>query len=299
MDRWEGVFAILMSPYTKRGSIDGNAVRSSIDFVLEKGVRGLVVLGSTGEFPYIQMKDKKKLIDVAVDHANGRAPVVAGSSAFGTEDVLELSKYAQDAGADGLMVNVPIYYGLEDQSIINHYETLTSKTDCRILLYNFPATTHYEMKPEMVVRLAELEKVVGIKESISDLKQIRAVIKGVKKPFSTFLGGSRILLDVLKLGGAGCADPNADVLPEYVVAVYDAYRSGDLAKAEDAQCRLNSLASIFEPGGGATHAAIKEAMRARGIPIESIVKQPLPQLSEEQKRQIHERVESAGLAKDI
>ena len=287
-----------MSPYTKRGGVDGNALRHSIDFVLENGVHGLVVLGSTGEFPYIRMKDKKKIIDVAVEHTKSRVPVVAGSSAFGTEDALELSRYSEDAGADGLMINVPIYYGLSDESVINHYEAIASKTSLSILLYNFPATTHYEMKPEMVVRLAELERVVGIKESISDLGQIEAVIKGVKKPFSTFLGGSSKLVDVLKLGGAGCADPNADVLPEYVVAVYNAYRSGDLAKAEDAQRRLNSVAKILEPGRGAYHAAVKEAMKARGIPIESIVKQPLPQLSGEQKKQIHHLVRRAGLSRN-
>lgn len=201
MSRWEGVFVIMMSAFTKEGNVDGNAMKRSADFVVERGVHGLVVLGSTGEFPYIQMKHKKRIVDVIVDHANGKVPVIVGSSAFGTEDVLELSKYAQDAGADGLMINVPIYYSLTKEGIIDHYKTIVSKIDKPILLYNFPKTTHLEMTPDIVVRLAELEKIVGIKESISDLKQIEAVVKGVKKPFSTFVGGSSLLLEVLKLGG--------------------------------------------------------------------------------------------------
>lgn len=264
-------------------------------FVMERGVHGLVFLGSTGEFPYIPMKDKKKIVDIAVDYANGKLPVIIGPSAFGLEDVLELSQYAQNAGADGLMIALPIYYKLSNEQIIAHYETIASKIDIPILLYNFPATTHLEMTPDIVIRLAEIDNVVGIKESIADMKQVEAVIKGVKKPFSTFVGGSVRLLENLKLGGAGAADPLASMLPEYVVAVYNAFKNGDLSEAEAANDKLNDLRSITASAANATHAAIKEAMKARGIPIESIVKAPLPQLTEDQKQQIRQGVEAAGL----
>ena len=241
------------------------------------------------------MKDKKKIVDVAVDVTNGRLPVIIGSSAFGREDVLELSEYSQNAGADGLMIAVPIYYQLSTQLIINHYEAIASQIDLPILLYNFPATTHLEMTPDIVIQLAEIDNVVGIKESIRDLKQVEAVINGVKKPFSTFVGGSLYLLDALKMGGAGAADPLANLLPEYVVAVYNAFREGDIRKAEEAKQKLDSLRSITASASNAVHAAIKEGMKARGIVMESLVKPPLPQLTEQQKEEIQERVKAAGL----
>jgi 4-hydroxy-tetrahydrodipicolinate synthase len=295
MTKWEGVFTIMLNPFTKDGEVDKNAMRQSIDFVIKHGVHGLVFLGSTGEFPYIQMKDKKKIVDVAVDVTNGRLPVIIGSSAFGREDVLELSEYSQNAGADGLMIAVPIYYQLSTQLIINHYEAIASQIDLPILLYNFPATTHLEMTPDIVIQLAEIDNVVGIKESIRDLKQVEAVINGVKKPFSTFVGGSLYLLDALKMGGAGAADPLANLLPEYVVAVYNAFREGDIRKAEEAKQKLDSLRSITVSASNAVHAAIKEGMKARGIVMESLVKPPLPQLTEQQKEEIQERVKAAGL----
>jgi 4-hydroxy-tetrahydrodipicolinate synthase len=295
MKKWEGVFAIMLSAFTREGAVDGNAMRHSMNFVMEHGVHGLVFLGSTGEFPYIQMKDKKRIVDITVDHANGKLPVIIGSSAFGLDDALELSKYAQNAGADGLMIALPIYYKLSVESIIAHYETIASKIDIPIILYNFPATTHLEITPDIVIKLAEIEKVVGIKESIGDMKQVETVIKGVKKPFSTFVGGSTRLLEALKMGGAGAADPLANLLPEYVVAVYNAFKEGNLTKAEEANNVLKGLRSITAPASNATHAALKEAMKARGIPIESIVKPPLPQLTEEQKMQIRQNVTAAGL----
>lgn len=285
----------MLSAFTREGTIDGNAMRRSMNFVMERGVHGLVFLGSTGEFPYIQMKDKKRIIDIAVDHVNGKIPVIIGSSAFGLDDVLELSKHAQDAGADGLMIALPIYYTLSVESIIAHYEAIASKIDIPIILYNFPATTHLEMTPDIVIKLAEIDKVVGIKESIGDMKQVDAVIKGVKKPFSTFVGGSTRLLEALKMGGAGAADPLASMLPEYVVAVYNAFKEGNLTKAEEANNVLKGLRSITASASNAIHASIKEAMKARGIPIESIVKSPLPLLTEEQKIQIRQNVKAAGL----
>jgi dihydrodipicolinate synthase/N-acetylneuraminate lyase len=104
MRKWEGVFTIMLSAFTRAGMVDGNAMRRSMDFVIERGVHGLVFLGSTGEFPYIQMRDKKRIVDIAVDYVNSKLPVIIGTSAFGLDDVLELSMYAQDAGADGVMI---------------------------------------------------------------------------------------------------------------------------------------------------------------------------------------------------
>jgi 4-hydroxy-tetrahydrodipicolinate synthase len=289
----------MLNPFTKDGEIDKTAMKQSIDFVINHGVHGLVFLGSTGEFPYIQMKDKKRIVDIAVDVTNGKLPVIIGSSAFGLEDVLELSQYSQNAGADGLMIAVPIYYQLSTESIFNHYETIASKIDLPILLYNFPATTHLEMTPDIVIKLAEIDKVIGIKESIRDLKQVEAVIKGVKKPFSTFVGGSVYLLDALKMGGAGAADPLANLLPEYVVAVYNAFREGNLRKAEEAKKKLDSLRSITASASNAVHASIKEGMKARGISMESIVKSPLPQLTVLQKKEIQKNVKAAGLTNTV
>lgn len=299
MKKWEGVFTIMLNAFTKDGKVERNAMRQSIDFVIDRGVHGLVFLGSTGEFPYIQLKDKKTIVDIAVEFTNGKIPVIIGTSAFGLDDVLELSQYSQNAGADGLMIAVPIYYKLSTESIIAHYKTIASKIDLPILLYNFPATTHLEMTPDMVIQLAEIDNVIGIKESIRDLKQVEAVIKGVNKPFSTFVGGSLYLLEALKMGGAGAADPLANMLPEYVVAVYNAFREGNRTEAEEAKKKLDSLRSITASASNAIHAAIKEGMKARGISMESIVKPPLPQLTERQIKLIQQSVNAAGLMNTV
>lgn len=136
---------------------------------------------------------------------------------------------------------------------------------------------------------------MGIKESINDLDQIRRVVETAVKPFSVFVGMSRLLLDVLKLGGDGCFDPVSNTFPEVIVDIYKSFKGGDMERAEGMQIKLSEYASITRPGGSAYIAARKEVMRLMGIPIESIVKRPLPQLTREQKRMIRENVERAGL----
>lgn len=295
MEKWEGVFTILMTAFTKDYCIDGNAIRNSIDFVIRGGVHGVVPLGSFGENPYLTQKEKREVIDIVVDQVNGRVPVIAGTGEFSTDMTIALTKYAIDAGADATMICLPTYWKLQDEDVLSHYKIVSAAVDVPIFLYNIPSTTHLELTPEIVAKLSELDNIVGIKESINDLEQIGTVIETAKKPFYVFVGMSRLLLDVLKLGGQGCFDPVTNTLPEVIVGIYSAFKAGDQKTAMKLHEVLSEHASITHPGGAAFIAARKEVMRLMGLPIESIVKKPIPQLTAEQKKMIRENVEKMGL----
>ena len=293
--RWEGTFTILMTAFTKDGGLDENAMRSSVDFVIGGGVHGVVPLGSFGENPYLTQDEKKRVIDIVVDQVNGRVPVVAGTGEVSTDKTIALSNYALNAGADAAMICLPLYWRLREEDILSHYTSVSSAVDLPIFLYNIPSTTHLELTSEIVVNLSEFDNIVGIKESINDLEQIGTVIETAKKPFSVFVGMSRLLLDVLKLGGAGCFDPVSNTFPEVIAGIYSAFKAGDLKKAEKLQKSLSEYSSITRPGGDAFIASRKEVMKLMGMPIESIVKSPIPKLNAEQRKKIRENVEKAGL----
>ena len=299
MERWEGVFSILMTAYTKSGDIDEKAMRSSVNFVIENGVHGVVALGSVGENPYLSHEEKRKVIDIVVDETNGRVPVVVGTGEFSTDMTIEMSRYAEDAGADALMICLPIYWKIREEDIIAHYSAVAHAVDKPIILYNFPSTTHLDMTPELIAKLAEIEGVIGIKESIGDINHMRAVIENTDEKFSVFAGVSRLLLDILEIGGAGCFTPDANIFPRMIVGIYSAYKQGDIRRARALQNELNDLTSLIGLGGPAFIAAIKELMNIIGIPIESTVKGPLPSLTVEQKAMIRRHAERKGLKRQL
>jgi dihydrodipicolinate synthase/N-acetylneuraminate lyase len=179
--------------------------------------------------------------------------------------------------------------------VIKHYKQVSSSIDGRMMIYNIPSTTHLEVTPDIVAELSKQQNIVGIKESINDVEQIQTVVNTATKPFSVFVGMSSLLLDVLKVGGDGCLDPVSNTYPEGIVKIYSAYKSGDIDNATKLQNKLSEHAAITQPGGAAFIAARKEVMRLMGIPIESIVKEPLPQLTDDQKKLIKKNVEKAGL----
>ena len=291
MRAWEGIYAILPSAFTRKGEIDQEAIRYSVDYLIRGGVHGVVPLGSVGEFPFLSSKDKRKIIDVVIDQVAGKVPVIVGTSCMGTDETIKLSNYAKNAGADGVMVNLPIYFQLTDEDVYNHYKLVSSEVAMPVFLYNFPETTHIDLTPEKVVKLSEIENVVGIKESINDVKQIEEVIKRVKKkPFSVFTGSAMNLLEVLKLGGAGAFDPISNIDPKTVVEIYDAFKAGNMRKAVKMQNKVLGYRSLLQLAGMSFHAGLKEIMRAVGHPIEPIVKRPLPPLTEEQRKLIRKRV---------
>lgn len=298
MVEWKGVFTILVSALTREGGVDEGGMRASVDWVVGQGVHGVIALGSVGEFPYLSPEEKREIIDVVVDEVNGRVPVLVGTSHWGTDETVGLSRYARDAGADGFMINLPAYFQLGDDEIYGHYEAVSAEVDAPFLLYNIPSATHLELTPERVVRLAEIENVVGIKETIQDLEQIGEVIRRVRKrPFSVFAGMSSIFLKVLELGGAGVIDPRSNIYPETLTGVYQAFEAGDLEKARRIYGRLRDYAPLFKIIKGADIAGIKEIMRLMGRPIQPTVKRPLPQLTGDQRRLLREQMQKMGLAR--
>jgi 4-hydroxy-tetrahydrodipicolinate synthase len=212
---------------------------------------------------------------------------------MGTDDVIALSRYAENRGADGLLINLPIYYPLTDDDVYNHYKAISKAVDLPILLYDLPYFTHLEMSLALISRLCRIENVVGIKET-GPVEKAEEILKIQKRgPFYVFTGVSFILLEVLKVGGAGVICPIPCIVPNEVVSIYESFRRGNLGKAARLQEKLYKLMPILAVS--VQSPLVKEAMHQLGHPIQAYVKKPLPQITKEQREIVKKSLLDIGL----
>jgi 4-hydroxy-tetrahydrodipicolinate synthase len=295
MDKFEGVFPAMVTPFNEHLEIDENGLRHEVDFLIENRVHGLVALGSSGEFPYLTTDEKKRVVDIVVEQTNGRVPVIVCTSAIGTDEVTLLSKYAQDRGADGLLINLPMYFPLTDDDVLGHYRAVSKAVDLPILLYDFPLVTHWEMSPELISKLSRIDNIVGIKVTGSVEKAGQAIEATSGEPFCVFTGISFVLLQVLEMGGAGVICIVPCIVPEDVVSIYESFKAGEMEGASRFQSKIVSLLSVV--AAPVPSPMIKEALHQLGHPILPYVKSPLPQTTDEQRDVVQKTLADYGLTR--
>ncbi len=296
MKTLEGVFVVMMSPFAD-DEVDERGMRHMVNHFIAEGVHGLVVLGSNGEFPYLSDEEKRQLIDIAVEEARGRVPVIIGTGYFGTDQVIALTKYARDAGADAAMVALPIYYPISFEDVKRHYKRISSEVGFPILYYNIPDTTHLKLSPAEIAELAKIEQVVGVKETIPDVDEMGELARLVsKKPFSVLSGTVLNLMPAMQQGACGCICVLPNIAPKQSVEFYNALKSGNMDKATELMSFLFKFVPLMTTSM-TPHAMMKEALRQLGVPITPSVKSPLPPLTPEQKDLVIRVLTDAGLRK--
>ena len=293
--RYTGVYPVVLTPLTSDGAVDVPALETTVDFLIEKGVHGLLVLGSNGESPFLTDAERRQVITASVGACSGRVPVVVGTTYMGTDPTLELGAFARKAGADALLTALPVYYPLEEEDVFEHYRVLSERLDMSILYYNFPMATHLTLSPEQIHRLSTIPNIRGVKESIADLAELAGLVQLTRNTsFDVLTGTSINFFFALQCGAHGVICPLANLIPETLVALWDAFQAGDMKKAEEIQFSFPELVTLFA-STMRPHAVLKEAMRLLGHKMTPVVKGPLPQLTEEQGRFVHENLAKAGM----
>lgn len=235
---FRGVAPALITPFAD-GDIDEPAFRQLLDYQLDGGVDALVVLGTTGENPTVTDAERRRLVDLAVMHTNGRVPVVIGTGTNSTAESIRYSREAADAGADGLLVVGPYYNKPSQDGFVAHVEAIANAVDLPILLYNVPGRTSFNVQPETVLRLAEsVPQVVGVKEASGSTAQIGEILAHRPDGFGVYSGDDEITLPLLAMGGDGVVSVIANALPAAFGALVDAGLQGDVATARDHHARL-------------------------------------------------------------
>ena len=288
---FKGVFVAIITPF-KNGKIDEEALRGLIDFQIAGGVDGIVPCGTTGESATLNHEEHDQVIRIAVDACKGKASVLAGTGSNSTQEAIQLSRNAKNAGADGLLQITPYYNKPNQEGLYHHFSSIADAVDLPIVLYNVPSRTSVNMVPETVVRLAKTEKIVGIKEASGSLQAISKIIDNCGKDFTVLSGDDPLLWPILAIGGKGVISVTANILPAKVAALCKAAAIGDIAEARSLHYELMDINdSLFID---TNPIPVKAALHLMGK-IENELRGPLIKLSKDTLERLKKAMACHGL----
>lgn len=225
---FHGVAPALVTPFTADNEFDEKAFRQLITRQIDGGVGALVVLGTTGENPTITQYERRRLVDLAIEHTDGRVPVIVGTGTNSTEESIAFSVEAARAGADGLLVVGPYYNKPSQTGFQRHVEAIADATDCPIILYNVPGRTSFNITPDTVLRLAEeVPSVAGVKEASGDLAQISDILKRRPGSLAVYAGDDEMAFPLIALGAEGVISVVGNALPGPFCAMVRAALAGE------------------------------------------------------------------------
>ncbi len=241
MNPIQGSIVALVTPMREDGSVDYDALRRLIDWHIAEGTDCIGVVGTTGESPTVSMEENCEVIKVAVQHAAGRVPVMAGTGANSTAEAIELTRFAKQVGADCHLSVVPYYNRPSQEGIYQHFKAISEAVDLPLVLYNVPGRTVADMLPETTLRLAQLPRIVGIKEATGNIERAAQLIKHAPKGFSIYSGDDGTAVALMLLGGHGNVSVTANVAPRLMHEMCIAAIEGDVRTARSIHLKLLPL----------------------------------------------------------
>ena len=227
---FQGVLTALATPF-RDGAIDEKALRGLVARQIDAGIDGLVPCGSTGESATLSHEEHERVIEIVVEAADGRVPVVAGTGSNSTAEAIRLTRHAKEAGATGALLISPYYNKPTQAGLVAHYEAIALETALPLIVYNIPGRTASNILPSTLAQLAHIEYVVGVKEACGDIDQIAHVIDQCPEDFDVLSGDDAMTLPVMAMGGQGVISTTSNVAPEEMLALVGAFRSGDSVRA--------------------------------------------------------------------
>ncbi len=287
---FEGVLPAIITPFKEEGELDGEGLRRNIELLGEAGVSGVVPCGTTGESATLSFEEHKMAVEIAVDCS--KVKVVAGTGSNNTTEAAELTKHAEDAGADAALLITPYYNKPNEKGMLSHYRYVAESCDLPLILYNVPSRTAVNLRPELVAELARIETVVGIKEASGDLSQVSKIIELTRdEEFIVLSGDDNLTLPIMSLGGSGVISVVANVAPKKMIALTDAMLRGDLEKARKVHFQIAPLirAMFLETNP----IPVKTACRMMGLAA-GPMRLPLASMSEENELVLRETLDALG-----
>jgi 4-hydroxy-tetrahydrodipicolinate synthase len=303
MALFHGIFCPMVTPLNSDETIDQDSLRRLIDFLVDGGVHGIWVMGTTGEFPLLLETERARAVALTVEHVAGRVPVIANIGDSSTALALRHARHAVEAGADALACTPPHYYPHSMDEVISHYRALKEAfPEPPLFIYNIPQTVKVRMTLEATLQLAREGTASGIKDSQNDLQWFRTLAAAIQQErresqFRLFLG-TRTLIDVGVVAGAHGAIPaNSNVVPRACVMAYDGAVAGDWAIARNAQAlatRYDDLAMVAGAGSAnaATLSSLKQILAAWGIIDNPTVARPSRSLTEDEVGELRRRLQA-------
>lgn len=290
--RFSGAFTALVTPF-RGGEVDEAGLRALVEFQIAGGIGGLVPCGTTGEAATMTIAEHHRVVDVVVEQAAGRVPVIAGTGSNDTRCAIEHTRHAARSGASAALVVTPYYNTPTQEGMVRHFTAVAEATELPLVLYNVPGRTGVNLLPETVLRLAALPTVVGIKEASGNLDQASQIAAGAPAGFSILSGDDSLTLPILSVGGHGVISVASNIVPEAVSELTGAALAGDFGVARALHLRLFDLSRAMFLENNPT--AVKTAAAMLGL-CSGEVRLPLTDLAEASRRALEQALRRWGFA---
>ncbi len=287
----KGSITALVTPM-RNGAIDEDAFRGLVDWQIAEGTHGLVPVGTTGESPTLSHAEHKRVVEICIQVAAGRVPVIAGAGSNNTTEAIELARFAEKAGADALLIVTPYYNKPNQEGLYQHYKAINDAVGIPIIIYNIPPRSVIDMSVETMARLFELKNIVGVKDATAKVERVSLQRHAMGPDFIQLSGEDATALAFNAHGGRGCISVTSNVAPKLLSEFQTACLGGDYAKALDYQDRLMPLhrALFLEPNP----TGVKYALSVIGK-MSDDVRLPLVKVSEQTRTEIRAAMVHAGL----
>src|SRR5277367_4261618 len=287
-----GTGTALVTPFRADGSLDESTLRGLIKRQIDAGIDFLVPCGTTGESPTLTHEEHLRVVEIAVELAKGRVPVLAGAGGYNTAEVIALAGELAEIGADGILSVTPYYNKPTQEGLYQHYKAIAAATALPIVVYSVQGRTGVNVEPATVRRLAAIENIVGIKEASGNISQMSAILNAVPSDFSVLSGDDAITLPLIALGGRGVISVVSNEIPAEMVRLTHLALDGDFSSAREIHRRVHPLMEVnfVESNPG----PVKAAMAQMGL-LEAVWRLPLVAPKTENEARIRAVLESLDL----
>ncbi len=288
---FRGSIVALITPF-RNGAVDENALQGLVDWHIEQGTQGLVPVGTTGESPTLTHDEHKHVVDLVVEAAEGRVPVIAGAGSNSTAEAIDYAKHAKKAGADAALVVTPYYNKPTQAGLYAHFKAIHDAADLPIIIYNIPGRSVIDMSVETMAALAKLPHIIGVKDATADLVRPVLTTQACGRDFCQLTGEDASTLAFLAHGGHGAISVTANVAPRLCAETHAAWQQGDAKEALAIHERLMPLhrALFIEASPAPTKYALERLGKASGE-----LRLPLVECSENAKQAVDDAMVAAGL----
>lgn len=291
MSLFEGSGVAIVTPFNDIG-IDYDKLGELIDWHIANKTDAIIICGTTGESSTMSDEERKKIIKFTVDKTNKRIPVIAGTGSNNTHHAIELSKYSQEVGVDGLLVVTPYYNKTTQKGLIEHYKAIANSVALPIIMYNVPGRTGLNLLPKTVKRLSEVENIKAIKEASGNISQVAEIARLCGEDFYIYSGNDDMIVPTLSLGGKGVISVVANILPEETHNMVMEYLYGNIKESRKLQLEMNGLinALFIETNP----IPIKTAMNLMGLDVGKL-RLPLTDMDEDNLKILISMLKDYGL----
>ena len=287
-----GSLVAIVTPMVEDGSLDFPRLRALVDWHIREGTDGIVVVGTTGESPTVDVEEHCELIRVVVEHAKKRVPVIAGTGANSTTEAIELARYAKKVGADYSLSVVPYYNKPTQEGLYRHFRKIAESVDIPQILYNVPGRTACDLQNQTALRLAQVPNIIGLKDATGSIERSSDLVRQAPPNFAIYDGNDASALALMLFGGQGVISVTANVAPKLMHEMCVAAFKGDLATARSINNKLFDLhKNLFIE---ANPIPVKWAVAQMGL-IESGIRLPLTPLSEAHHETVRNAMRQIGI----